>query len=103
MKPIEPGCQAMVIGFDLDGKAVQVIEKLGTSEDVNYKEATVTVAAKSGCPFWRIDGKACIGTHVRSGDPVYTDFVPEVNLIRIDGYDPEEEDCDETLSIGVSA
>ena len=88
MKPIEPGCQAIIINskYGNNGKSVQVIEATGRIHVVHNDT------------MWKIDKKikcAVMNVDPNTGEPkfgniFFSDEVSEYYLMRIDDPDLEE-------------
>lgn len=80
MKPIEPGCLAVVIGHEVptnNGKVVKVLTLMGNA---------------LGIPTWSINEKLkyCFP---RQNKVEFYPFCAEPNLFRVDGFDPDAEEA----------
>ena len=89
---IEAGCLALVIGSDYpenNGRVVRVLEFLG---DVTIKVPPYTAKSK-GNREWLLDTSITRGIKGVKGEGItfQTPNAPEVRLLRIDGYDPQNQ------------
>ena len=88
MKPIEPGCLAMVIGGDQEGvdagKVVTVVRFIGSDGPLGHQD------------LWEVD-KALSWRSTLGGDYLRR-ACPERFLIRIDGFEETEEIQEEAVA-----
>ncbi len=101
MRPIEPGCTAIIMSGDSAGRQVTVIKAVDTTKDIPWEGIGSVTLNDELNPWWEID--ISIMLH---GDNLFLamPYCPEKRLMRIDP-DPdfkfEEENQDENIPVFV--
>ena len=99
MKPIEPGCLAIVVGDrDNNGVCVVVGQNLGLKTQIEILGEIEIACSANGSPIWEVSPEIKIGTYVDSGLDAMAPICTEARLLRIDGYEETEEEKQEVTA-----
>ena len=97
LKPIEPGCRAVIYNSKVghNGKVVTVVECLGRKPPPQVVEDGVIEFKETSIPIWRIDrflSMRLLNRQTGRTRYLLLDLIGENNLMRIDGHKSDEED-----------
>ena len=93
MKPIEPGCLALILRGNLRNHICTVVEKVPANHPITTHPDRTLESERTVrflCDAWVVD---------LSSDPDVSWTVAEHNLMRVDGGDPESVHSSEDLEV----